>query len=357
MKTFKLAAVIAAFLICVFAASTGMAIQVSCRSAEMHAFSVCERAGTIEMKFTAADWNTMANYLDPGGIAAEYVRIRIALNGVNLLPNPSVPILCNPIHGVVDSAGLGAQGGALPVTNLVEIDQIDVEISDNESGGATGTPDLTMYVHGNSADQYIQVFITALEGAVGDYDFGNNPPWFKIGLYYELDLEGGQDYTAICTDVHSFSGISRLTISNDSLPNTLTFSGDNEIGHFVWNPFCPNDPHHDADEDGVCGDVDNCPNDFNPAQEDGDGDGIGDVCDNCPYHSNPGQEDDDGDGIGDACETPIPTDSDNDGLAASEELIRNTNPNDIDTDGDGLNDSEDAYPLDYDADKDGIIDH
>jgi hypothetical protein len=46
---------------------------------------------------------------------------------------------------------------------------------------------------------------------------------------------------------------------------------------------------NDADSDGVCGDVDNCPGDFNPTQEDADSDGPGDVCD----------ADDDNDGVGD----------------------------------------------------------
>ncbi len=35
----------------------------------------------------------------------------------------------------------------------------------------------------------------------------------------------------------------------------------------------------DADDDGVCDDVDNCPGSFNPTQADLDGDGDGDPCD------------------------------------------------------------------------------
>ena len=45
---------------------------------------------------------------------------------------------------------------------------------------------------------------------------------------------------------------------------------------------CPNDPDADADGDGICGDVDNCPTTSNPDQSDGDQDGAGDACDDCP---------------------------------------------------------------------------
>jgi len=83
---------------------------------------------------------------------------------------------------------------------------------------------------------------------------------------------------------------------------------------------CPNDADNDADGDGICGDIDNCPS-FNPGQEDADGDGDGDACDPCPNDPlddadldgicgdvdncssfNPGQENADGDSFGDACD-------------------------------------------------------
>ena len=57
----------------------------------------------------------------------------------------------------------------------------------------------------------------------------------------------------------------------------------------------------DDDQDGICGNVDNCPNLYNPDQRDTDGDGIGDSCDNCPEVANPDQFDSFGIGVGDAC--------------------------------------------------------
>ena len=85
---------------------------------------------------------------------------------------------------------------------------------------------------------------------------------------------------------------------------------------------CPFDADNDIDGDGVCGDVDNCPEDHNPGQGDADADGIGDACDacildadndidydgvcgdvdNCIDTPNPDQNDADSDGAGDICD-------------------------------------------------------
>jgi len=81
----------------------------------------------------------------------------------------------------------------------------------------------------------------------------------------------------------------------------------------------------DTDEDGVCEEDDNCPDDPNPAQADLDLDGEGDVCDVCPDDplndvdgdvvcgqgdnclpvANSDQLDSNSDGIGDACDCPV----------------------------------------------------
>lgn len=42
------------------------------------------------------------------------------------------------------------------------------------------------------------------------------------------------------------------------------------------------EPCQDNDDDHVCNQFDNCPEDFNPPQSDRDGDGLGNECDPCP---------------------------------------------------------------------------
>ena len=50
------------------------------------------------------------------------------------------------------------------------------------------------------------------------------------------------------------------------------------------NDQCPIDSANDADSDGVCGDIDNCPNIFNPNHKDSDKNGVGDICDSCNFY-------------------------------------------------------------------------
>jgi hypothetical protein len=92
---------------------------------------------------------------------------------------------------------------------------------------------------------------------------------------------------------------------------------------------------HDADDDGIPDDKDNCPHAENPSQEDVDGDGLGDVCDNCPSVHNPEQEDIDRDGVGDLCDDDL----EGDGVLNDEDNCPAAyNPDQGDSDGDGLGD-------------------
>ncbi|HUE90026.1 MAG TPA: thrombospondin type 3 repeat-containing protein [Vicinamibacterales bacterium] len=102
----------------------------------------------------------------------------------------------------------------------------------------------------------------------------------------------------------------------------------------------------DNDGDGVCDDVDNCPNTANPDQADADGDGVGDACDNCVAGANPDQADTDGDGVGDACDNCKTTpnanqaDGDNDGVGdACDNCPTTANPLQTDTNGNGIGDA------------------
>ena len=140
---------------------------------------------------------------------------------------------------------------------------------------------------------------------------------------------------------------------------------------------CPADPDNDADGDGVCGDVDNCPAASNADQSDADGDTLGDACDacpadpdndadgdgvcgdvdNCPATANADQSDADGDTLGDACDA-CPADPDNDADGDSicgdvDNCPADANADQADGDGDGIGDACDACPADPDNDADG----
>lgn len=148
-------------------------------------------------------------------------------------------------------------------------------------------------------------------------DACDNCPTTANAAQSDADLDGTGDACDPCTDR---DGDSR---GDPGFP-----------GNGCPGDSCPYDALNDGDGDGVCGEVDNCPDDADPMQEDADHDGRGDGCDNCPGIFNPSQANTDApqDGLGDACDP----DMDGDGTA---------NASDGDQDGDGVpEDDGDGIP-------------
>jgi Right handed beta helix region len=140
------------------------------------------------------------------------------------------------------------------------------------------------------------------------------------------------------------------------------------------NDSCPDDTANDADNDGVCGNIDQCPGYDDNA--DADGDGIADGCDACPDDTAndadndgvcgnidqcPGYDDSadaDGDGIADGCDAcpdDAANDADSDGVCGDVDQCPGFDDN-ADADGDGIADGCDACPDDAanDTDNDGV---
>ena len=150
----------------------------------------------------------------------------------------------------------------------------------------------------NGEVSYFMGFETTPSGQSGDggKSYTGN---YEITLFLDADHDGVSDSADICPGYDD-----NVDSDEDGVPDGCDA--------------CPVDAQNDADTDGLCGDVDNCPNAENPDQFDTDADGQGDVCDsdddgdgipddvdNCPLVVNPGQEDWDNDGRGNVCDQDV----------------------------------------------------
>jgi hypothetical protein len=230
----KVLFVLTAVAMVCFMATSAMAFNVNNRSAEMTENSLCDQAGTIKMSFDKSDWEDIHAYLNGlypwTGDTHDYAEIRITITGTDLDFTSDRPTLCKDIQGSATATGVPHTG------ELVELDYSNVEISDNL--GLPWGQDFQAYVWGEEDDTIIHVYITEIPESqpgvpyIVDWTDQDEIPWFRIGLYDELDGVTGQVTTEICADVHDFAGFAKLTISNETNPQGLIFTGDNEIGHF-----------------------------------------------------------------------------------------------------------------------------
>jgi hypothetical protein len=187
----------------------------------------------------------------------------------------------------------------------------------------------------------------------GSYDLDGH-----IVLYeWDFDNDGVYDVstanqTAEHTYLSGYSGVVTLRVTDDENLTAL----DTSCIEIVDPSACLGG---DTDGDGICNDIDNCPDDANADQADEDEDGIGDFCDNCVTDANPGQLDADIDGIGDVCDNclnvsnPDQDDFDEDGVGdACDNCPDEYNPGQEDSNGNGIGDACDFE----DSDGDGIAD-
>ena len=122
-------------------------------------------------------------------------------------------------------------------------------------------------------------------------DLNRDGIWSSIDTAYAYgNYYGSFNWTV--TDTAAEDAYFRL-VAIDKCDNTATVFS---------NQFSICRQSQDSDCDFIANGTDNCPADYNPAQQDGDGDGAGDACDVCLGLYNPSQTDSDGDGYGDDCD-------------------------------------------------------
>lgn len=319
----------------------------------------------------------------------DYVRISGVVHDV--APDGETPL--DVVSGEQD-ATLTIRGHyALPIASLSDGDNYHFQLQIYYRADAYEVPNIsTSSVETAEGSEPVPIFINTALGECAELNLTPDGSLVDDKALMEDGTMGDIQWLYLCTVsiVATFKGKELIVVpeenfncsdfdaDGDAMPNldeidllVNPYEGDHDGDCYAdGNDAFPKDPDEwlDTDEDGIGNnsdidkDGDGLTNDEEAAagtdelDSDTDDDSILDGFDNCPKTGPSGQTDTDEDGMGDVCDD----DSDNDGLADSEEEKLGTDPQDPDSDDDGLSDGEEVslgtLPLNPHSDGDIYID-